>query len=122
MYVFIIVGSAIFLGCLIAGIIVFCLVTVEVKFTFSHPMVEITVSSMCRTKKQFIEKKEITEIFFEYTENKNGVYQALHIKFNNGIENIYFKLRSRPPCFTKNKVDFFNYETKKLLSYDYNSY
>ena len=105
-----------------AGIIVFCLVTIEVKFTFSHPMVEITFSSMCWTKKQFVGKKEITEIFVEYTENKKGVYQELHIEFNIGIENIYFKLRSRPPCFTKNEVDFFNYEIKKLLSYAYNSY
>ena len=83
-------------------------------------MVEITVSKMCGTKKQFVEKREITEIFFEYTETeKKGTYQALHIKFNNGIENIYFKLKSRPPCFTKNEVDYFNNEMKKLLSYDY---
>ena len=123
--IFTIFGSVIFLACLIAAIYVFCSVTLEVKFTFSHPMVGITITSMCGTKKQFVEKKEITEIFFEFTETgteQKGAYQALHIKFNNGIENIYFKMNSTPPCFTKNEVDYFNNEMKELLSYDYNLY
>ena len=127
--VFIIVGSVIFLCCLIVGIILFCLITIEIKFTFSHPMVEITASSMCRKKKQFVEKSEISEIFFEYNENRlNGrkgrkkIYHALHIKFKNGIENNYLKFSSNPPCFTKEEVDYFNNEMKKFLSSNYSSY
>ena len=120
----IIVGSAMFLGSLIAAIIIFNTVTIEVKFTFSHPMVEIISSSMCKKKRLFVEKMEISEIFFEYTETnkKKGIYQALHIKFNNGNENTYFKIKSNPPCFTKYEVNYFNNEMKKLLSSNYNSY
>ena len=122
-FAFIIVGPSILLGCLIAAIIIFNTVTIEVKFTFSHPMVEIISSSMCKKKRLFVEKMEISEIFFEYTEtNKKGIYQALHIKFNNGNENTYFKIKSNPPCFTKYEVNYFNNEMKKLLSSNYNSY
>ena len=117
-----IIGSGIFLFNCIIGVLLLCLNTIEVKFTFSHPVVEITTSSMCRTKNQIFEKSEISEIFFEYTEKRDGIFEALHIKFNNGIENIYFKISSRPPCFTKNEVDYFNNEIKKLLNNIYNSY
>ena len=118
---FIILGPVVFLGCLILGILVFYCVTIEVKFTFSYPMIEITTSSIFITKSKLVGKSEISEIFFEYREiRNNGFYQALHIKFNNGSENRYFNFNSNPPCFTKNEVDFFNNEMKKYLSSDYN--
>ena len=110
------IGFLIFLVNCIIGILLLCLNTIEVKFTFSLPMVEITTSSMCITKTQIVEKSEISDIFFEYTEKQNGIYEALHIKYNSGIENTYFNISSRPPCFIKDEVDYFNHEIKKLLN------
>ena len=113
-----IVGSVLLTIGPIAGIIVFRRVTIEVKFTFSHPMVEITTSSMCKTEKKFIDKKEISQIILVEIERPKGNYQTLKIKYKNGIENGYFQ----GPFFTKNEIDYFNNEMKNLLSYDYNSY
>ena len=119
--VLIIIGSGIFLFNCIIGVLLLCLNTIEVKFTFSHPMIEITTSSIFITNSKLVGKSEISEIFFEHRETRsNGFYQALHIKFNNGSENRYFNFNSNPPCFTKNEVDFFNNEMKKYLSSDYN--
>ena len=50
MIVFTIVGYLIFLITIIVGTILFCTITTEVKSTFSNPMVEITVFSVCRKK------------------------------------------------------------------------
>ena len=96
-YIMSLVGSIFLLFFVTVGILILRLDTVEVKFTFSHPMVEISVSSVLKIKKKFVEKKEISEIFIEY---------------------IYFGSE----FFTKNEIDYFNNEIKKLLSYDYNSY
>ena len=117
-YIMSLVGSIFLLFFVTVGILILRLDTVEVKFTFSHPMVEISVSSVLKIKKKFVEKKEISEIFIEYTEKPKGIYQALHVKFKDGIESIYFGSE----FFTKNEIDYFNNEIKKLLSYDYNSY
>ena len=119
--IFTIVGVIIFVSCLIPAILLFFLLTVEVKFTFSHSMVEIIVSSVCWKKRQNVDKKEISEIFFEYSQRRRYVYNSLHIKFNNGIENNYFSFTSSPPCFSKFEVDFFNNEMKKNLRNDYNN-
>ena len=76
-----IIGSGIFLvNYFIIRILLLCLNTIEVKFTFSHSIVEIMASSMFCTKTQSVEKSEISEIFFEYTEKTNGIFQSLHIK------------------------------------------
>ena len=52
MIAFIITGSSIFLVTIIEGIILFCTITTEVKFIFSNPMVEITISAMCSKKQK----------------------------------------------------------------------
>ena len=110
-----IVGFAI-LGCAtIASICVFCLVTTEVMISFSNGMVEITESSVCRKNKKIVDKHEIANILFEYTAAGKGVYQSLHIIYNNGIQKNYFGCTSNPPCFTKYEVDYFNNEVKRLL-------
>ena len=116
-----IIGSLFFLITIIIGTILFCTITTEVKFTFSHPMVEITVFSVCRKKNKIIEKSEIANIIFEYIDNKknnrnkDGAYHSLHIMFKNGIQEDYFSFSSSPPCFTKFEVDYFNNEIKRLL-------
>ena len=115
--VFIIVGSLIFLITIIVGIILFCKITIEVKFIFSNPMVEIIASSLCSKKNKIVEKSEIANIILEYNNiRQNRVYQSLHIMFKNGLENDYFGFTSNPPCFTKYEVDYFNNEIKRLLN------
>ena len=115
MIVFTIVGSLFFLITIIIGTILFCTITTEVKFTFSNPMVEITVFSVCRKKNRIIEKSEIANIIFEYNENQRGAYHSLHIMFRNGNQDDYFSFSSSPHCFTKYEVEYFNNEVKRLL-------
>ena len=116
-----IVGFIIFFICLLIAILISCLLTAEVKFTFTYPKVEITASSACWSRKQIVDIKDISTIYFEYYQKGSGVYQALHIIFKNGNENSYFNFNSRPPCFTKIEVDFFNEEMKKNLLTDLNN-
>ena len=121
MIVFTIIGFLFILITIIIGTILFYTITTEVKFTFSNPMVEITVFSVCRKKNKIIEKSEIANIIFEYIDNKknnrnkDGAYHSLHIMFKNGIQEDYFSFSSSPPCFTKYEVDYFNNEIKRLL-------
>ena len=113
--IFTVTGFTIFFICLIIAILISCLLTIEVKFTFIYSTVEIITSSVCWSKKKIVDIKEIADIYFEYTQKGRGVYHSLHIRFKNGIENSYFNLNSRPPCFTKYEVDYFNNEVKRLL-------
>lgn len=114
--VFTIIGFILFTTCLIVGICLFRCITTEVKFAFSHPMLEITVSSVLRNKKTIVNKNEIGNIIFEYTEARRGAYHCLHIMFNNGIQEDYFSCKTNPPCFTKYEIEYFNKEIKNLLT------
>ena len=115
MIVFIIVGTCIFSITIIVGISLFCSITTEVKFTFSKPLVDITISSMCKKKTQIVQMNEIANIIFDYNESRRGAYHVLHIIFKNGVQNNYFSFRSNPPCFTKYEIEYFNNEVKRLL-------
>ena len=115
MIVFIIVGTGIFSITIIVGIILFCTITTEVKFTFSKPLVDITVSTACRQKKQIVQMDEIANIIFDYYENGRKVHQVLNIVFKNGSQYSYFNFNSSPPCFTKYEIEYFNNEVKRLL-------
>ena len=118
MIVFIIVGSLIFLAALIVGICLLCKINVEIKFVVSYPMIEIINSSMCKNNKKIVNISEIANITFEYevsNTRKKSIYQSLHIMYTNGEQTDYFGFRSSPPCFTKEEVDYFNNEMKKLL-------
>ena len=117
--IFTVTGFTIFFICLIIAILISCLLTIEVKFTFIYSTVEIITSSMCWSKKQIVDIKEISDIYFEYTQRGRGAYHSLHIKFKNGIENSYFNIESRPPCFAKFEVDLFNNGMKNHLHNDY---
>ena len=116
--VFIIVGSLIFLAALIVGICLLCKINVEIKFVVSYPMIEIINSSMCKNNRKIVNISEIANITFEYevsNTRKKSIYQSLHIMYTNGEQTDYFGFRSSPPCFTKEEVDYFNNEMKKLL-------
>ena len=116
--VFIIVGSLIFLAALIVGICLLCKINVEIKFVVSYPMIEIINSSMCKNNRKIVNISEIANITFEYevsNTRKKSIYQSLHIIYTNGEQTDYFGFRSSPPCFTKEEVDYFNNEMKKLL-------
>ena len=117
--VFTIMGAVFLSAALIVGICLFCKIKTEVKFIVSYPMIEIFTSSMCKTNKQIVNISEIENIVFEYKENNNnsrkGIYQSLKIIYTNGEQANYFGFRSSPPCFTKEEVDYFNIEIKKLL-------
>jgi len=117
--VFTLVGAIIFLAGLIVGICLSCKIKIEIKFVVSYPMIEISASSMCKTDKNIINISEIENIIFEYKESnttsRKGVYHSLNIKYINGEQTNYFGFRSSPPCFTKQEVEYFNNEIKKLL-------
>ena len=118
MIVFIIIGSLIFLAALIVGICLLCKINVEIKFVVSYPMIEIINSSICKNNKKIVNISEIANITFEYevsNTRKKSIYQSLHIMYTNGEQTDYFGFRSSPPCFTKEEVDYFNNEMKKLL-------
>ena len=118
MIVFIIIGSLIFLAALIVGICLLCKINVEIKFVVSYPMIEIINSSMCKNNRKIVNISEIANITFEYevsNTRKKSIYQSLHIMYTNGEQTDYFGFRSSPPCFTKEEVDYFNNEMKKLL-------
>ena len=111
MIIFTIVGSIIFSVCFIVGICLFCCITTEVHLSFSNPMVEIMVLSVCRKKRQIVHKDEIANIIFEYNEGQEGGHQTLYIMFSNGTQNDYFWCSN----FTKYEMEYFNNEVKRLL-------
>ena len=116
--VFTIVGSFILLTSLIVGICLACKINVEVKLVVSYPMIEIITSSLFTSNKKIVNISEIGNIIFEYevsNTSKKSIYQSLHIMYTNGEQTDYFGFRSSPPCFTKEEVDYFNNEIKKLL-------
>ena len=114
--IFTIIGIIIFSICLIVSIILFCLVTTEVKFIFNEVSVNIIISKVCQKREQIVPKEEIANIIFDYEiQEKGKVYQELHIMFKNGIQYNYFGFSSNPPCFTKYEIIYFNKEVKKLL-------
>ena len=116
--VFTIVGSLIFLAALIVGICLLYKINVEIKFVVSYPIIEIINSSMFKSNTKIVNISEIGNIIFEYEASntkKKSIYQTLHIIYTNGEKTDYFGFRSSPPCFTKEEVDYFNFEIKKLL-------
>ena len=113
--VFIIAGTGVFSITIIVGIILFCTTTTEVKFTFSKPLVDITISTLCRQKKQIVQMDEIANIIFDYHEKGRKVHQELNIIFKNGTQYRYFNFNSSPPCYTKYEIEYFNNEVKRLL-------
>ena len=116
--VFTIVGSFFFLAGLIVGICLSCKINEEIKFIISYPIIEIITSSMCKSNTKIVNISEIGNIIFEYevsNTRKKSIYQTLHIIYTNGEKTDYFGFRSSPPCFTKEEVDYFNFEIKKLL-------
>ena len=116
MIVFTIIGSIIFLASLIVGICLCYNIKTEIKFVVSYPMIEIIASSMCITNKKIVNISEIGNIIFEYEGSKNNsIYQSLHIMYTNGEQTDYFGFSSKPPCFTKYEVNYFNNEIRNLL-------
>jgi hypothetical protein len=113
--IFTIIGFTIFGICVIVAIIISCSITTEVQLIFSYPLVEIIVSSLFKKRRQNVNKEEIANIIFDYTPSGRGVYTSLHIIFKNGNQSDYFGCRSNPPCFTKEEIDYFNNEVKRLL-------
>ena len=100
---------------MLVAIFISCSVTTEVQLVFTQPLVEIIVSSLCKKRRQTVNKEEIANIIFDYTPGGKGVYTSLHIMFKNGNQSDYFGCRSNPPCFTKEEIDYFNHEVKRLL-------
>ena len=95
----------------ISGISLFCSIIIEVHLAFSNTSVEIIELSVCREKRQIVHKDEIANIIFEYNEGQEGGHQTLYIMFSNGTNNNYFGSN----CFTKEEIEYFNNEVKRLL-------